>query len=156
MKKNPNIDTNYYLQRRYDNAEMETNDISFEPDTGSVMHVDYSHDSIYKLEKLNELNNCIEANMAIKSIVEEIPVNKIVNLSIENVNKIYSFCMILREKNKILGELNKMEMFDLVTSYLNLDEKETSYFYKNLSIKFKQSLLEELEDAGLYKNNKLF
>jgi hypothetical protein len=47
-------------------------------------------------------------------------------------------------------------MFDLITSYLNLDEKEVKYFHKNLSIKFKKDLLEELENIGLYKSNKLF
>ena len=44
----------------------------------------------------------------------------------------------------------------MVTSYINLNEKETGYFYKNLSIKFKSDLLSELRTAKLYKDRRLF
>lgn len=156
MKKNPNIDTNYYMQRRYDNAEMDTTDISFEPDTGSVMYADYSHDSIYKLDNLKLLSEYIDNNCTIKAIVDKIPNGRVVNLTVEEVNKLYSFCMILQQKNSKIAELTKVEVFDLVTDYLNLDEKEVKNFHKNLSIKFKTELLDELEELGLYKNNRLF
>ena len=156
MKKNPNIDTNYYIQRRYDNAEMDTSEISFIPDTGSVMYTDYSHDSVYKLDNLKLLSECIDNNSTIKAIVDKIPNGRVINMTVEEVNKLYSFCMILRQKNEKIAELTKVEVFDLVTDYLNLDEKEVKNFHKNLSIKFKTELLDELEELGLYKNNRLF
>lgn len=156
MKKNPNIDTNYYLQRRYESGEIETGDISFEPDTSSPIHVDYNQETVLKGINIENLNTRILESTEIKSIIDNIPVGKTVILTVENVNKIYSFCLNLLKTDELLKDLTKVEMFDLITSYLNLEEKEVRYFYKNLSIRFKSELLAELEKQGMYKSNRLF
>ena len=46
-------------------------------------------------------------------------------------------------------------MLSLIISYINLNKKETKYFYDNLSMKFKGDILRELEKLDLYKDNKL-
>lgn len=148
--------TNYYLQDRYGSGELNTEKISFEPDTGNRMYNDNSQDSIVKKDLLQELHKEISKNSIICDIIDEIPIERTINLHIQNVNKIYSFCMLLLKTNSILSKLTKIEMFSLITDYINLNEKETRYFYRNLSIKFKADLLEELKKAKLYKSNKLF
>jgi hypothetical protein len=154
--KNPNIETNYYLQQRYDSGELNTEQISFETDTASPMYSDHNQETVNKKANIEELDRCISSNTAILNIIDSIPNEKTINLSIEHVNKIYSFCMLLLKNNEILSSLTKIEMFDLITSYLNLNDKEVKYFHKNLSIIFKSELLDELTQQGLYKNNKLF
>ena len=154
--KKSNKQTNYYLQERYLSGEMNTEKISFEPDTGSRMYSDNSQDSITNKENLEELEKCIAGNEVIKKIIDDIPLERTINLPIESVNKIYSFCMIILKSNSHLSKLTKIEMFALITDYINLNEKETKYFYKNLSITFKADLLDELKKAKLYKDNKLF
>ena len=154
--KKSNKETNYYLQERYLQGEMNTEKISFEPDTGSRMYSDNSQESVNKKEDLEQLEKAISGNETIKKIIDDIPLERTINLPIENVNKIYSFCMLLLKSNEHLSKLTKIEMFSLITDYINLNEKETRYFYKNLSIKFKGELLDELKKSGLYKDNKLF
>lgn len=154
--KNPNIETNYYLQQRYAAGELHTDSISFEPDTGSPMYSDHNQDTIIKKKNLEELDRCLCSNNTILEIIDSIPTEKTINMSVEQVNKIYSFCMLLLKNNKLLSSLTKIEMFDLITDYLNLNDKEVKYFHKNLSITFKSELLDELKEQGLYKNNKLF
>jgi len=149
-------ETNYYLQDRYSSGEINTGKISFEPDTGSRMYSDNSQDAINKKADLEELDKSICSNETIKSIIDNIPLERTINLPIESVNKIYSYCMLLMKNNTHLSRLSKIEMFSLITDYINLNEKETKYFYKNLSIKFKSDLLDELKKANLYKDNKLF
>tara|TARA_R110000737_G_scaffold151084_1_gene180391 strand:+ start:1740 stop:2243 length:504 start_codon:yes stop_codon:yes gene_type:complete len=156
LVKSANKQTNYYLQERYLSGEMNTEQISFEPDTGSKMYSNNSQESVTKRADLEELELAIVGNVTIKKIIDAIPPERTINLPIEDVNKIYSFCMILLKKNAHLTRLTKIEMFDLITSYINLNEKEEKYFYKNLSIKFKADLLDELTNAKLYKNNRLF
>lgn len=155
-EKKSNKETNYYLQERYLSGEMNTDKISFEPDTGSRMYSDNSQDSVNKKEDLMELEKAIAGNEVIKKIIDDIPLERTINLPIENVNKIYSFCMLLLKSNEHLSKLTKIEMFSLITDYINLNEKETKYFWKNLSVKFKSDLLDELKKSGLYKDNKLF
>ena len=155
MSDNPKK-TNYYLQQRYLSGELNTEKISFEPDTGSKMYTDNSQESLSKKTDLLELETAIVSNETIKNIIDEIPLERTINLPIEKVNKIYSYCMLLLNSNTHLSRLSKIEMFSLITSYINLNEKETKYFYKNLSIKFKSDLLDELKQANLYKDNKLF
>lgn len=155
-EKKSNKETNYYLQGRYENGELNTTEISFEPDTGSRMYSDNSQESVNKKADLEELDELISKNEIIKNIIDNIPLERTINLPIENVNKIYSFCMIIQKSNEQLSKLSKIEMFSLITDYINLNEKETKYFYKNLSIKFKSDLLDELKKSKLYKDNKLF
>jgi hypothetical protein len=155
-EKKSNKQTNYYLQGRYESGELNTDKISFEPDTGSRMYSDNSQDSVNKQASLLELEKEIVGNSMIKKIIDDIPLERTINLPIENVNKIYAFCMLLLKNNEHLTKLTKIEMFALITEYINLNEKETKYFYKNLSVKFKDSLLTELKKANLYKDNKLF
>ena len=153
---NPNKKTNYYLQERYLSGELNTDKISFEPDTGNRMYNDNSQDSITKKEEIEELHKEIVNNSTINKIISDIPLERTVNLHIESVNKIYAYCMLIMKTNIRLKKLTKIEMFSLITSYINTNEKETKYFYRNLSIKFKSDLLDELKDAKLYKDNKLF
>ncbi len=155
-EKKTNKETNYYLQGRYESGEMNTDKISFEPDTGSRMYSDNSQESLNNKENIEELETEIVNNETIKSLIDNVPLEGTINLPIETVNKIYSFCMILIKSNTRLSKLTKIEMFALITSYLNLDRKETRYFYRNLSIKFKADLLDELKKLNLYKDNKLF
>lgn len=155
-EKKSNKQTNYYLQERYLSGEMNTTAISFEPDTGSKMYSDNSQESVNRKIDLEELETSIQDNETIKQIIDSIPLERTINLPIEKVNKIYAYCMILLKTNKHLSRLTKIEMFALITDYINLNEKETKYFYKNLSIKFKGELLDELKNANLYKDNKLF
>lgn len=155
-EKKSNKQTNYYLQERYLSGEMNTTSISFEPDTGSKMYSDNSQESVNRRIDLEELEVSIQENETIKQIIDDIPLERTINLPIEKVNKIYAYCMILLKTNKHLSRLTKIEMFALITDYINLNEKETKYFYKNLSIKFKGELLDELKNANLYKDNKLF
>lgn len=155
-EKKSNKKTNYYLQERYLSGEMNTTAISFEPDTGSKMYSDNSQESVNRKIDLEELETSIQDNETIKQIIDDIPLERTINLPIEKVNKIYAYCMILLKTNKHLSRLTKIEMFALITDYINLNEKETKYFYKNLSIKFKGELLDELKNANLYKDNKLF
>ena len=154
--KKSNKQTNYYLQERYLSGEMNTTAISFEPDTGSKMYSDNSQESVNRKIDLEELETSIQENETIKKIIDDIPLERTINLPIEKVNKIYAYCMILLKTNVHLSRLTKIEMFALITDYINLNEKETKYFYKNLSIKFKGELLDELKNAKLYKDNKLF
>ena len=154
--KNPNIETNYYLQQRYASGELNTEVISFEADTASPIYSDHNQDTIIKKRNIEELEKCIRSNTKILDIIDNIPQEKTIHLGIEEVNKIYSFCMITLKNNKVLNTLTKIEMFDLITTYLNLNDKEVKYFHKNLSITFKSELLDELKDQGLYKSNKLF
>jgi hypothetical protein len=154
--KNPNIGTNYYLQQRYDAGELNTEVISFEADTASPIYSDHNQDTILKKRNIEELEKCIRANTKIVDIIDAIPVEKTIHLGIEEVNKIYSFCMLTLKSNDILKHLTRIEMFDLITTYLNLNDKEVKYFHKNLSITFKSELLEELSEQGLYRRNKLF
>jgi len=155
-EKKTNKETNYYLQERYLSGEMNTDKISFEPDTSSRLYFDNSQESANKMVDLEELEKCIVSNETIKKIIDDIPLERTINLPIESVNKIYSYCMLLLKSNERLSKLTKIEMFSLITDYINLNEKETKYFYKNLSIKFKSDLLDELKKAKLYKDNKLF
>tara|TARA_R110000796_G_scaffold153583_3_gene270166 strand:+ start:8778 stop:9260 length:483 start_codon:yes stop_codon:yes gene_type:complete len=155
-KKVPNKQTNYYLQDRYASGELNTEEISFEPDKSSRLYTDNSQESVIKQGDLEELDRLIVSNSKIHKIIEDIPTERTINLSIENVNKIYAFCMIILKTNDRLIKLTKVEMFALITDYINLNEKEEKYFYKNLSIKFKGELLDELKKANLYKSNKLF
>ena len=154
--KKTNKETNYYLQERYLSGEMNTEKISFEPDKGNRMYSDNSQESITKKRDLEELESAILENATILEIIEDIPLERTINLPIQSVNKIYSFCMLLLKSNEHLSRLTKIEMFALITDYINLNEKETKYFYKNLSVKFKSDLLEELKKLNLYKDNKLF
>jgi len=155
-KKPTTKQSNYYLQSRYDNGELNIEPISFEPDTGSRMYSDNSQESVNKKEDLEELDLQISNNSMIKKLIDDIPLERTINLPIESVNKIYAFCMLLLKNNKRLSRLTKTDMFALITDYINLNEKEERYFYKNLSIKFKGELLDELKKANLYKSNKLF
>lgn len=155
-EKKSNKQTNYYLQERYLSGEMNTTSISFEADTGSKMYSDNSQESVNRKIDLEELEISIQENETIKKIIDDIPLERTINLPIDKVNKIYAYCMILLKSNKHLSRLTKIEMFDLITDYINLNEKETKYFYKNLSIKFKGELLDELKKSNLYKDNKLF
>ena len=151
-----NKETNYYLQQRYLTGELNTDKISFEPDSGNKMYNDNSQESQIKREYIVELDNCIQNNETIKNIIDNIPLERTINLPILSVNKLYLFCVKSMKTNPILTSMSHIEMFALITSYLNLNEKETSYFYSNLSIKFKSILLEELKKNKLYKNNRLF
>ena len=154
--KKSNKETNYYLQDRYSSGELNVEKISFEPNTGNRMYCDNSQESLNNKYDIEELEKCISENITIKNIIDDIPLERTINLPIESVNKIYSFCMLLLKNNEHLKRLSKIEMFALITKYINLNEKETKYFWKNLSIKFKSDLLDELKKSNLYKDNKLF
>jgi hypothetical protein len=149
-------ETNYYLQQRYLSAELNTDKISFEPDSSNRMYNDNSQDSFIKHEQIIELDKCFQENEELKQIIDNLPLEKTIYLSIPEANKIYQFCDNLLKTNKHLSILTKVEMFSLLTEYINLNEKETKYFYDNLSNKFKSDLIKELRNNKLYKNNRLF
>ena len=154
--KKTNKETNYYLQDRYLSGEMNTDKISFDPDTSNRLYIDNSQESLKNKDNIQLLENEISKNLHIKDIIDNLPLERTINMPIQDVNKIYSFCMGLLQNGHELSKLTKIEMFSLVTDYINLNEKETKYFYRNLSVKFKSDLLDELRKAKLYKDNKLF
>ena len=92
-KPKSNKETNYYLQQRYLSAEMNTDKISFEPDTTSRMYSDNSQESVQRSDLLKELDLCIRENKKVYKIVKSIPVDKTINLGLIEVNTIYSFCI---------------------------------------------------------------
>ena len=104
-KKVPNKQTNYYLQDRYASGELNTEEISFEPDKSSRLYTDNSQESVIKQGDLEELDRLIVSNSKIHKIIEDIPTERTINLSIENVNKIYAFCMIILKTNDRLINL---------------------------------------------------
>ena len=156
IKKNTNKDTNYYIQQRYNSGELNNDKISYEPDESHSLHVDHGHESIQKKTNIEIIDNLIQRESVIKEIVDKLTPDTRTIFTIEETNKVYSFCMLQIKKNTSLENLTIIEMFDLITSYLNLSKKETEAFYRNLSITHKSTLLEALAINGLYKSNKLF
>jgi hypothetical protein len=158
MEENNNIKTNYYLQQRYHSGELNTDKISFTPDESSTMHIDHGQDTLKKKFNIELLHKYIQEDSAVNELIEDLQPGEKVNLDIVTTNKIYSFCMLLLKKDDELGKLNKIEMFDLITSYLNLDpdKKEVHAFYSSLSTTHKTDLLTALADNKLIKLNKLF
>jgi len=146
----------YYNENRYFDADVTAEEIKLEIDASSPVYTDYEHGTIEKQESIKILEEYVAKDSTIRDIIDNIPdaeKKKRVVLTIEESNKIYSFACIKLEKH----EYTKIEIFDIVTSYLHIKEKtELINFYSKLSTKFKEQLLVELEAAGMYKSNKLF
>lgn len=145
------MEKSYYNENRYYDADVTESDIKLEVDTSSPIYANYEHDYVDKLESIKLLEEFIKNDSIIKAIVDKIPtsdIKKKVNLSIEETNKLYSFC-----KLRLENQYTQVQIFDIVTSYLSIDAKD---FYIKLSIKFKELLLQELEEGGHYKSKALF
>ena len=158
-----NKDTNYYLQQRYYSGEMNTEKISFESDTTNRMFNDNSQESLSKGKDIEALDKLINMNEKVKTIIDDLQkdsdgeyVTKTTRFTVENANIFYAYCMLTMKTDERLKKLMLIEKFDIITSYLNLNDKECGYFQKNLSLKFQEELLNEVYRLKLRTNNKLF
>ena len=145
------MDKSYYNENRYYDADVTQNDIKLEIDTSSPVYANYEQDYVEKLESIKLLEDYIAKDSVVKAIVDKIPttdIKKKVNLTIEETNKFYAFC-----KLRLEDKFTNIQIFDIATTYLSIEGKD---FYSKLSIKFKELLLEELEDGGHYKSKALF
>lgn len=145
------MDKSYYNENRYFDADATEHDVKLEIDKSSPVYTNYEQDYIEKMESIKELEKHIEKDSVVKAIVDKIPtadIKKKVTLSIEETNKFYSFCKIRFE-----NDWTNIQIFDIATTYLNVEPRD---FYAKLSIKFKELLLKELEEAGHYKSKALF
>jgi len=145
------VDKSYYNENRYYDADVTKHDTKLEIDTNSPVYTNYEQDYVEKLQSIKDLENHINNDSVIRKIVDKIPtadIKKRITLNIEETNKFYGFC-----KLRLESQYTQVQIFDIATSYLNIEPKD---FYAKLSIKFKEMLLSELSDSGHYKSKALF
>ena len=151
---NERIKTNYFLQQRYYNGEMNTDKISFDPDTSARMHTDYSQETL-KTQLLTEvLQSHIDKDKEIYRLISEIPQEGTVRIPMDVANKLYLYCINLIPIEYEFSRMGKFDMLTVLVGYINLTEKETKYFYNSLSTDFRKELLKELRSHNLYRKRK--
>ncbi len=141
----------YFNDNRYYNADVTEVNIKLEVDKSSPIYSDYEHTSMDKLEAIKLLEELVESDPIVLELVNDLPDNssyKKSSIEIETMNKLYSFTRL-----HLLQHYSIVEIFDIFTSYLNIDSSDC---YSKLAIKFREELLDSLKESGHYKSKALF